>query len=317
MLDKIDGNLLQWLRGFYFVVQLGGVTRAAEHMGLKQSTVSQQIKNLEQSLKVTLFIRRSKSLEITSAGRLLYSKIIPLFEHVRTVIDAVGRKEGELKGLIRLATTHAIAEFFLTKPLKAFLQAHSEVQFIITGGGYGLITEAVANGSVDFGIVSLGDFADHLVYEPVFGSRLVAISPPGNPFGLPPYPTLDDIAKVPFISFPPRGTVDTAVKSVLQSRGLSLKTVISANTFYLLLEYVRAGLGITMLDIFTVHDSLDRYDIFEIADNLPDRQYVFLWRQNKRFADQVTAFIDSIRENPPPGGCTRTPRLACSLRPTP
>lgn len=298
---------MQWLRGFYFVVRLGGVTRAAEHMGLKQSTVSHQLKNLENSLNVALFHRRHKELEITGAGEDLYSRAIPLFEHVEDVLHSVGRRKGELKGQIRLATTHAIAGFFLVDPLKAFRREHPEVRFNITGGGFGLITESVLNGTADFGIVSQGDFDEQLVYEPIFSSRLVVIAPKDNPFALAPRLRLDDICTVPFISFPPRGTVDTAVKSILQERQLRLHSVITTNTFSLLLRYVRAGLGITMLDIFTVHDSLAEYSICEIADELPDRQYVLLWRQNKRFAEPVTAFIDTIRKSPPPAGCTRIP----------
>ena len=305
MIDKLDGNFLQWLRGFYFVVRLGGVTRAAEHMGLKQSSVSHQVKRLEQTLNVALFIRRHKELEITSAGEELYAKAIPLFEHVRLVVETVGRKQGELKGLVRLATTHAIAQFFLTGPLKSFTDRHAGVRFAIAGGGFGLVTEAVASGTADFGIVSQGDFADQFVYEPLFGSRLVVIGPPGNPFNLPPRPSLNDIADVPFISFPPRGTVDTTIKSIMQSRGLEFKSVITVNTFYLLLEYARAGLGVTILDIFTVHDELSRYGIFEFADDLPERQYVLVWRKGKRFSEQTRAFMEIIRQSPPPRGCTR------------
>ena len=113
----------------------------------------------------------------------------------------------------------------------------------------------------------MGEFADHIVYKPLFGSRLVLISPRGNPFGLPEHPTLEDIARVPFISFPPRGTVDTTIKALLQSRHLEMQAVITTNTFSLLLNYVRAGLGVTMLDMFTIHDDELLYDIYEIAES--------------------------------------------------
>jgi len=278
-------------------------------MGLKQSTVSHQLKNLEKALNVTLFLRRHKELEITSAGEALYDKAIALFEHVQTVMDSIGRKEGELKGMVRLATTHAIAMFFLTKTLQEFYARHPEVRFAINGGGFGQIIEAVTEGSADFGIVSLGEFADHMVYRPLFGSRLVLISPKGNPFGLPDRPSLEDIARVPFISFPPRGTVDTTIKALLQSRHLEMQAVITTNTFSLLLKYVRAGLGVTMLDMFTVHDDECLYDIYEIADALPDRQYVMIWRKNKRFSDQVEAFMDHIYTSPAPKGCTSLSRF--------
>jgi DNA-binding transcriptional LysR family regulator len=143
------------------------------------------------------------------------------------------------------------------------------------------------------------------VYRPLFGSRLVVVSPRGNPFRIPERPTLDDIARVPFISFPPRGTIDATIKSIMQMRRLEFRSIISANTFSLLLEYVRTGLGVTILDIFTVYAGAHLYDVFELADDLPDRLYVIIWRKNKRFADQVMAFMELLSESAAPPGCTK------------
>lgn len=60
MIKKAGGDLLQWLRGFYHVVEHGNITRAARHMGLNQSAVSHQLKNLEKEFQAALFERDSK-----------------------------------------------------------------------------------------------------------------------------------------------------------------------------------------------------------------------------------------------------------------
>lgn len=298
--DKLNGNILQWLRGFYFTVLAGGVSKAADRMDVKQSTVSHHIRNLEESLNVQLFFRHHKELELTEAGRNLYEQVIPLFEHVKLVLDSASRSPGELKGTIRLATTHAIAEFFLSPTIQFFRKKHPDVRFFIHGGGFGSITEAVVDGSVDFGIVSQGEFSDLLTFRPLFSSRLVVISPRGNPFGLPKTPSLHHICKPPFISFPPRGTIDTTIRHLLQANNQEFNSVISANTFYLLLEYVRLGIGITILDFFAVERRAKEFDIFEIADKLPDRQYVIIWRKNKKFSDQTKHYIDLLISSPTP-----------------
>lgn len=300
MLDGLDGNVLQWLRGFCFTVRLGGVTKAARHMGVRQSTVSHHIRNLEKSLNARLFVRHHKELEITDAGRRLYDMATPLLEHVRMVLDSATLAPGELKGVIRLATTHAMAQHFLGPTLRMFRARHPDVRFSILGGGFGLITDAVTDGTADFGIVSQGDFPDPLAFRPLFGSRLVAVSPKGNPFRLPERPGLEDLCLPPFIGFPPRGTVDATMRNLLQARNLEFNVVISANTFYLLLEYVRAGLGITILDLFAVQDRAGDLDVLEIRDPLPERQYVIIWRRSVRFPEHVSRYIDLLLDTPAP-----------------
>ena len=44
MIEEIPGDLLQWLRGFYFVAARGSVTQATLVMGREQPTITRQIK---------------------------------------------------------------------------------------------------------------------------------------------------------------------------------------------------------------------------------------------------------------------------------
>ena len=65
MIEEIPGDLLQWLRGFYFVAERGGVTQAAVVMGREQPTITRQIQCLEKELGVTLFDRSSGKMKLT------------------------------------------------------------------------------------------------------------------------------------------------------------------------------------------------------------------------------------------------------------
>jgi DNA-binding transcriptional LysR family regulator len=59
------------LRIFNTVVRAGGITRAAERLHRVQSNVTTRIRQLEQDLGVSLFIREGKRLHLTPAGHLL------------------------------------------------------------------------------------------------------------------------------------------------------------------------------------------------------------------------------------------------------
>jgi DNA-binding transcriptional LysR family regulator len=63
MIEEISGDLLQWLRGFYFAAERGGVTQAAIVMGREQPTITCQIQCLEKEL--------GRSFTLSSCGTLL------------------------------------------------------------------------------------------------------------------------------------------------------------------------------------------------------------------------------------------------------
>lgn len=175
MLDRLDGNLLQWLRGFYYVVKYESVVRAASHMGLEASAVSHQLRNLEKAFNTKFFVRKNKRLILTEAGALLYRKAMPLLQHAQTLVDEMGGDSGVLKGRVRISSTHAIAKHFLTATMLRFRKKHPHVVFEMKGGGFAFIVNAILTGEADFGIVSLGEFPDSVIVKPLFDSQLVVI----------------------------------------------------------------------------------------------------------------------------------------------
>lgn len=71
MLEELNGDFLQWLRGFYYVAKTGSIRKAAEFMHRNPSTISYQIRALEQELNTVLFDRYKKTLRITPEGKKL------------------------------------------------------------------------------------------------------------------------------------------------------------------------------------------------------------------------------------------------------
>ena len=71
MIEEIEGDLLQWLRGFYAVAEQGSVTQATDLMGREQPTITRHIKCLEKQLGVMLFDRSTGTMKLTAEGKAL------------------------------------------------------------------------------------------------------------------------------------------------------------------------------------------------------------------------------------------------------
>ena len=109
---------LELLRSFVSVVDSGGFTRAGERVHRTQSTVSQQIKRLEDDVGQPLLNRNGKDVTPTEAGERLLSyarRLLALAEEAR---DVMARPESE--GAVRLGIPEDFAAYRLAKLLATF-----------------------------------------------------------------------------------------------------------------------------------------------------------------------------------------------------
>src|ERR1700760_942188 len=113
---------LELLRSFVSVVDAGGFTRAGERVHRTQSTVSQQIKRLEEEVGQPLLYRNGKDTTPTEAGERLLSyarRLLSLAEEARDVVAQPGKE-----GAVRLGVPEDFAANRLAKWLATFSRAH-------------------------------------------------------------------------------------------------------------------------------------------------------------------------------------------------
>src|ERR1700730_10037879 len=114
---------LELLRSFVSVVDAGGFTRAGERVHRTQSTVSQQIKRLEDDIGQPLLIRTAKDVAPTEAGERLLSyarRLLSLAEEARDVVTRPGNE-----GAVRLGVPEDFAAYRLGEMLGAVSRAPS------------------------------------------------------------------------------------------------------------------------------------------------------------------------------------------------
>jgi len=126
-LRNLDIDLL---RAFATVADVGGFTRAADILLRRQSTLSLQIKRLEDALGHRLLERSSRRVRLTAEGE-------ALLPHVRQMLDLNDRivarlNEPALAGNVRLGTPEDFATTHLPNVLARFAQAHPGVQLEVT-----------------------------------------------------------------------------------------------------------------------------------------------------------------------------------------
>ena len=114
---------------FANVVEKGSFTRAAETLGLTKSTISQQVKKLEDELDVQLLNRSTRSLHLTDEGARLYGAGRSMLDIANHAFSEVSSLHEEAAGRIRLTAPHNLGVTFLDQCIVEFRGLYPGVDF--------------------------------------------------------------------------------------------------------------------------------------------------------------------------------------------
>ncbi|CAM4121184.1 LysR family transcriptional regulator [Pseudomonas wadenswilerensis] len=140
------------LRYFVAVYEEGHVGRAAERLSLSQPALSQQIRQLEQNLDVSLFERGNKRLLPTLAAHTLYNHALPLLDGLQRAREALRNFKGQALRTLAIGVLQTVRPSLVPQLLDRVRKAqpHLVVQIYELSGLE--IERRLLNGSLDIGI---------------------------------------------------------------------------------------------------------------------------------------------------------------------
>lgn len=152
------------LYAFTAVASERSFTRAAARLGISQSTLSQTIRNLEETLNVRLLTRSTRSVALTEAGGQLMETLGPGFAQMEMALDSLGNLTDSPRGTIRISAAEHPAVSILQPALAGFLADYPDIRIEITTDM--ALVDIVADG-FDAG-VRLGD----MLAQDMIGMRI-------------------------------------------------------------------------------------------------------------------------------------------------
>lgn len=117
---------LAWFRAFEAAARRLSFTAAAEEIGMTQSAVSQNVKALETSLGVSLFVRRARGLSLTDDGRTLMPQVTAALGTLTAAAQEF--RTGPARNLLTVATSVSVAQWLIAPHLAEFTCAHPDVR---------------------------------------------------------------------------------------------------------------------------------------------------------------------------------------------
>lgn len=121
------GSEFAELKAFVAVVERQSFARAAEHLGLSPSALSQTIRQLESRIGSRLLNRTTRSVAPSASGEQLYQRLAPLFREMNVAVAEASEAAGQMSGTLRINTLGIGARTIIAPRLARFHQAHPDV----------------------------------------------------------------------------------------------------------------------------------------------------------------------------------------------
>lgn len=143
---------LRELKYFLAVAHEQSISKAAQTLFITQPNLSRQMQNLERELGQQLFIRGTKTITLTEAGRLLRKRaeeIIELYDQTEAELNT---PIADISGDIHIGGGESYVMGLIAKAAFAVQNEYKNVKFHLFSGDSGTISERLDKGLIDFGI---------------------------------------------------------------------------------------------------------------------------------------------------------------------
>ncbi|MFI6769057.1 LysR family transcriptional regulator [Streptomyces sp. NPDC050355] len=220
------------LRTFLAVAQTLSFTQAAHRLGLRQSTVSQHVRKLEEAAGRRLFARDTHGVELTEDGEAMLG-------FARTILEANERAAGffagtRLRGRLRFGASEDFVLTRMPEVLEGFRREHPEVDLELTVELSGTLHALLAAGRLDLVLAKRRpeDSRGRLVWR----DRLVWVGTERL--------RLDPERPVPLVVYPPPAVTRARALEALERQGRQWRIACTSGSLNGLIAATRAGLGV-------------------------------------------------------------------------
>lgn len=226
----LDPHLLQ---SFVAIVETGSFTRAGERMHLTQSTISQQMRRLEQQLGCPLLDRSGRQVVTTAQGETL----LGLARRILGLLAQAGDRVGEASLPLRLGVPEDFAAGAMTAVLAAFARQYPEVRLEVQSDLSHALWQAFEAGELDLALIKQGRGQG----EPIARWRepLAWVDSRDWPAG--------ERDPVPLVVFPSEGLYRRQITDALDARGIAWRIAYVSASLASLQGAVSAGIGVSLL----------------------------------------------------------------------
>lgn len=229
---------------FKTIVELGSLSKTAEKLNLTQSGVSYAISSLESELGFPLFRRERSGMSLTPNGARILTHVQNILEHEELLRQEATSIKGLDTGTVRIGMLSSVSMRWLPGILAKFHLEYPNIEVKTYLGCYDEMNDWIANGTVDFGFVSL-PISKPFETIPLHKDKLFVILPPEHPLKYQSAISFNQIRNEHFIM--PQWGADDNIRYLLNKNKVNLQIKYELMEEGAIFALIQLGMGISIL----------------------------------------------------------------------
>jgi len=293
----IRARELRHLRTLAALRDTGSLVEAADRVCLTQSALSHQLKDLEERLGTSLFVRKTRPVRFTPAGRRLLEAADSVLPELQAAERDLTRLTGGRSGRLYMAIECHSCFDWLLPAIERFRDDWPDVELDLSSAFGFAPLPALARGDLDLVITSDPIALSRVVYEPLFRYEAVLIVAPEHRLARAGSVQPDDLEDETLITYPvERDRLDVLTR-FLDPAGVAPGRIRQAELTPMMVQLVASGRGVACLPNWAVADHVARRFVVPLslgATGLWPTLYAAL-RDEQQEEAFVSAFVEAAR----------------------
>lgn len=290
---------LKYLATVKAILESGTFQKAANRLNYTQSTITFQIRQLEQELSVKLFERIGRRMVLTEAGH----EILPYIDAVLDSVDRLcnfGKTAREIRGVLKLAMPETLLTYKSQPILKAFREQAPHVKLLVRSQNCHTTRNQILNGDIDIAIhYDVGGYNTTILTRKLadFGQTLIAspaLAEDQRDFIAP-----DQRKAVSLISNDKKCISQELFDQYLRERKITVENVIELWSIEAIKRSVISNLGVAFVPCFAVAEELAEGKLIELPTDLRQKNIsaICAYHKNKWVSPAIALFLKLVDEN--------------------
>ncbi|MBP1156108.1 MULTISPECIES: selenium metabolism-associated LysR family transcriptional regulator [unclassified Paenibacillus] len=286
---------------FYTVAEKGSFSHAAQALHMTQPAVTMQVQSLEDYFGTKLFIRSTKRVELTEAGRTLLPFASRSIELMKETDVSMSKFTHMLEGRLHLGASLTVGEYILPRLLGPFSAEYPNISVSMKVNNTKQILEEVLNHQLTFGLVEAEVKHPDVHTEAVLSDELKLIVPRNHPLASRERIPLEEMLKYPFVLREQGSGTRKVMEEELARAGCDvsmLKIVMELGSTGAVKSAVEAELGISILSQSSLkHEAaLGVLNVKEVDGICFSRSFYAIYLSSTLLPISAVTFMTFLRE---------------------
>lgn len=283
---------------FKTILEVGSFQKAADKLGYTQSTVTFQIKQLEEELALKLFEKIGRRMELTQAGKDIMPYVDMILQGAEQISN-YGKSLSEISGSLKLAIPDSILIYNMQPFMQAFTHEAPNVQLIVNSIQSGEINPSIADGTADIGINCEKDsYPDSVVHKKLGKYKAVLVASPFANNNLLDFITPHQRKPISLICNEPDGYYQLDMDKYLSEKDILLNPPMKVQSIEAVKRCVMNNLGIAVVPTYSIGEELKNGSLMPIKTELDEKEYnsFYIYHKNKWISPQMELALNLLKK---------------------